>query len=180
LILRRAHGGALAALRVRLPRIALVKVIIVGCGRVGSSLARRLDSEGHEVVVVDERVSAFNRLGDEYNGEMVVGTGIDQAVLIRAGIESCDCFAAVTNGDNRNLMAAQIAKVVFKVGRVITRIYDPIREQVYRDLGLETLCTTTIASDLIHDYFAEGVNKAHTQSATDHAAAIAGAHGTAR
>ena len=155
-----------------------MKIIIVGCGRVGSTLARQLDSEGHEVTVVDERVSAFSRLGDEFGGEMVVGTGIDQGVLIRAGIESCDCFAAVTNGDNRNLMTAQIAKVVFKVNRVITRIYDPIREQVYRDLGLETLCTTTIASGLIHDYFTDGVNKAHSRSASEHAAAVVAANGS--
>jgi trk system potassium uptake protein TrkA len=155
-----------------------VKAIIVGCGRVGSTLARRLDGEGHSVTVVDERVSAFNRLGDEFSGEMLVGTGIDQGVLVRAGIESCDCFAAVTNGDNRNLMAAQIAKVVFRVPRVITRIYDPIREEVYRDLGLETLCTTTIGSRLIHDYFIEGVNKAHAESAEAHALAVAAGDGT--
>lgn len=150
-----------------------MKALIVGCGRVGAALARQLDAEGHQVTVVDERVSAFNRLGDDFHGEMVVGTGIDQSVLVRAGIEGCDCFASVTNGDNRNIMAAQIAKVVFKVPRVITRIYDPIREEVYRDLGLETLCTTTIGAGLIHDYFTSGVNKAHEQSAADHADGIA-------
>jgi trk system potassium uptake protein len=142
-----------------------VKVVIVGCGRVGSSLARDLDASGHEVTIVDERVSAFNRLGDTYKGNMVVGTGIDESVLRRAGIEEADCFCAVTNGDNRNIMAAQVAKVVFKVPRVITRIYDPIREETYREFGLETLCSTTIVSSMINTYFTTGVNTAHAESA---------------
>jgi trk system potassium uptake protein len=139
----------------------VVKVIIVGCGRVGSTLARDLDSEGHQVTVIDERVSAFNRLGDDFKGDMIVGTGIDQSVLAKAGIEHTDCFCSVTNGDNRNIMAAQIAKVVFKVPRVITRIYDPIREEVYREMGLDTICSTTIGARLIHDYFTDGINRAH-------------------
>ena len=138
-----------------------MKVIIVGCGRVGARLAQQLDAEGHHVTVVDERVQAFNRLGSEFSGEMVVGTGIDESVLRRAGIEQADCFCSVTNGDNRNIMAAQIAQHVFKVKRVITRIYDPIREEVYRELGLETLCPTAIGARLIHDYFADGVNRAN-------------------
>lgn len=148
-----------------------MKVIIVGCGRVGSRLARVLESEGHDVTVIDEKVSAFNRLNDEFRGEMIVGNGVDQDLLVRAGIEKADCFAAVTNGDNRNLMSAQIAKVVFKVPRVITRIYDPIREEAYRTLGLETICTTTIASDLIRGYFVDGVNRAHSEPAGDRPAA---------
>lgn len=143
-----------------------MKVVIVGCGRVGSTLARELDAAGHQVTIIDERVSAFNRLGDAFRGEMVVGTGIDQSILQRAGIESADCFASVTNGDNRNIMAAQVAKVVFKVPRVITRIYDPIREQAYRNLGLETICTTVIGSRLIRDYLVEGVNRAHEVAAS--------------
>jgi trk system potassium uptake protein len=140
-----------------------VKVVIVGCGRVGSMLARDLDASGHEVTIVDERVSAFNRLGDTYKGNMVVGTGIDESVLRRAGIEAADCFCAVTNGDNRNIMAAQVAKVVFKVPRVITRIYDPIREETYREFGMETICSTTIVSSMINTYFTTGTNKAHPE-----------------
>jgi trk system potassium uptake protein TrkA len=140
-----------------------VKVVIVGCGRVGSTLARELDTAGHQVTIVDERVSAFNRLGDSYGGSMVVGTGIDESVLRRAGIEEADCFVAVTNGDNRNIMAAQVAKVIFKVERVITRIYDPIREQSYREFGLETICSTTIVSGMITTYFTTGANPAHAQ-----------------
>jgi trk system potassium uptake protein TrkA len=140
-----------------------VRVIIVGCGRVGSRLARALDGAGHHVTVIDEKVSAFDRLGGDFGGDMVVGTGIDQEVLRRAGIEKADCFASVTNGDNRNIMAAQIAKAVFNVPRVVTRIYDPIREEVYRELGLETVCSTTLVADLIHEYLTEGVNRAHPE-----------------
>ena len=142
-----------------------MKVVIVGCGRVGSTLARDLDAAGHRVTIVDERVSAFNRLGESYGGEMVVGTGIDESVLRRAGIEDADCFVAVTNGDNRNIMAAQVAKVIFNVDRVITRIYDPIREQTYRDFGLETICSTTLVSGMISTYFTTGSNPAHAQPA---------------
>ena len=142
-----------------------MKVLIVGCGRVGSTLARDLDAAGHEVTIIDERVSAFKRLGDNFKGDAIVGTGIDESVLRRAGIEHADCFASVTNGDNRNIMAAQIAKVVFKVPRVMTRIYDPIREQVYREMGLETVCSTTILSNLVLGYFLDGVNRAHAEPA---------------
>lgn len=140
-----------------------MKVIILGCGRVGSTLARELDAAGHEVTVIDERVSAFNRLGDSYKGNMVVGTGIDESVLRRAGIEDADCFASVTNGDNRNIMAAQIAKVVFNVPRTITRIYDPIREETYRELGLETICSTRIISAMIGRFLLTGENPAHAE-----------------
>jgi trk system potassium uptake protein len=142
-----------------------VKVVIVGCGRVGSILARDLDSGGHDVTIIDEKVSAFNRLGDGFGGNMVVGTGIDESVLRRAGIEHADCFAAVTNGDNRNIMASQVAKVVFNVPRVITRIYDPIREQTYREFGLETICSTTIISAMIAAFFTTGENPAYAAGA---------------
>lgn len=114
------------------------------------------------MTVVDERVAAFDRLSGDFKGEMVVGTGIDESVLRRAGIESADCFASVTNGDNRNIMAAQIAKRIFNVPCVITRIYDPIREDVYRGLGLETFCPTSLGAGLIHDYFVKSGHGAPT------------------
>ena len=133
-----------------------MKCVILGCGRVGSYLARRLDGEGHEVSVIDLDTSAFNRLGEDFRGEMVPGDGLDEQTLRRAGAEGADCFAAVTNGDNRNLMAAQIAKEIFGVGRVITRVYDPIRAEVYREIGLETICSTVIGAEIIHDYFTAG------------------------
>jgi trk system potassium uptake protein TrkA len=112
-------------------------------------------------------VSAFERLGREFRGEMVVGNCIDEAVLRRAGIEGADCFVSVTNGDNRNLMAAQIAQRIFKVKRVITRLYDPIRESVYREMGLETFCPTTLGADLIREYFLDGVNRGRDASGVD-------------
>jgi trk system potassium uptake protein len=145
-----------------LRRIQPVKIVIVGCGRVGSTLARRMAEEGHDVSIVDENLSSFARLGEEFGGQMVVGSGIDEEVLRRAGIEQSDCFASVTNGDNRNIMAAQIAKEVFKVKRVITRIYDPIRADVYRELGLETICPTTISAALPEEFFETGHNSAQS------------------
>ncbi len=150
-----------------------MKVIIVGCGRVGARLARQLDAEGHSVAVVDQQVSAFDRLGREFGGAMVVGNCVDEAVLRRAGIEGADCFVSVTNGDNRNLMAAQIAQRIFKVKRVITRLYDPIRESVFREMGLETFCPTTLGADLIREYFLEGVNRGRDASGVDGTAARA-------
>jgi trk system potassium uptake protein TrkA len=144
-----------------------MKVIIVGCGRVGAQLARQLDAEDHQVAVVDQQVAAFERLGRDFGGEMIVGNCIDEAVLRRAGVASADCFVAVTNGDNRNLMAAQIAQRIFKVRRVITRVYDPIRESVYSELGLETFCPTTLGANLIRDYFREGVNRGHPTREVD-------------
>jgi trk system potassium uptake protein TrkA len=145
-----------------------VKIVIVGCGRVGSTLARRLVAEGHQVSVIDENVSSFGRLGEDFGGQMVVGSGIDEEVLRRAGIEGADCFASVTNGDNRNIMAAQIAQEVFKVPRVVTRIYDPIRADVYREIGLETVCPTTIGAGILHEFFMTGRNVAQSGTlATD-------------
>ncbi len=151
-----------------------VKTVIVGCGRVGSTLARTMAAAGHEVSVVDELVSSFARLGEDFEGQMVVGSGIDEEVLRRAGIETADCFASVTNGDNRNIMAAQIAKDVFHVKRVITRIYDPIRAEVYRELGLETICPTTIGAGILHEFFVSGINPAHSGTLITDAARVQG------
>lgn len=142
-----------------------MKCVILGCGRVGSYLARLLDGEGHQVSVIDLDMAAFNRLGEDFGGNMVPGNGLDEQSLRRAGIEEADCFAAVTNGDNRNLMAAQLAKEVFGVRRVITRVYDPIRAEVYRDIGLETICSTVIGAHMIHDYLTAATPAAQPRSA---------------
>lgn len=136
-----------------------MKAVIVGCGRVGAALARQLTAEGHDVTVVDMTLSAFDRLGENFPGHMVIGNGLEEGTLVRAGIESADCFASVTNGDNRNLMMAQVAKHIFGVKRVITRLYDPIRADVYRDLGLETFCSTAIGAGIISEYFDTGRNR---------------------
>ncbi|MCS7275406.1 MAG: TrkA family potassium uptake protein [Dehalococcoidia bacterium] len=119
-----------------------MKVVIMGCGRVGSELAVRLDVEGHQVTVLDINPDAFRRLPPDFKGRRVVGNGIDQDVLRRVGLAEADVFIAVTQGDNRNVMAAQIAKHIFQVPKVICRIYDPIREEIYRELGLETYSPT--------------------------------------
>jgi len=133
-----------------------MNVIILGCGRVGSTLARRLHHDGHSVTVVDLAAEAFRRLGTKFKGQRVVGNGLDRDVLKRAGIESCDVFVSVTQGDNRNLMTAQIAREVFKVPQVVTRINDPIRADAYRQMGLITICGPTIVSGLIRDFLTEG------------------------
>jgi len=129
--------------------------LIVGCGRVGSALAKLLDADGHEVIVVDENPGAFKRLGPKFKGHEVVGTGIDYDVLKRAGAATADGFIAVTNGDNRNIMAALIAKRMFKIKRIVARIYDPPRGQMYRELGVQTVCPTTVGARLIRDVLME-------------------------
>jgi trk system potassium uptake protein len=132
-----------------------MRYLIVGCGRVGSALAKYLDADGHEVIVVDENASAFKRLGQRFKGHVVVGTGIDYDVLKRAGAATADGFIAVTNGDNRNIMAALIAQRMFKIKRIVARIYDPQRGQMYRELGVQTVCPTTVGAKLIRDVLME-------------------------
>jgi len=119
-----------------------MRIIIMGCGRVGAGLAKALVQEGHQVTVVDADGASFARLGHDFPGALVVGTGIDEEVLRRAGIEQADAFVAVTNWDNTNVMAAQVAREIFGVRRVVCRVYDPGREEFYRALGLETICPT--------------------------------------
>ncbi|MBV8244725.1 MAG: TrkA family potassium uptake protein [Candidatus Eremiobacteraeota bacterium] len=132
-----------------------MRYLIVGCGRVGSALAKYLDADGHEVIVIDENAAAFKRLGQKFKGHVVVGTGIDYDVLKRAGAATADGFVAVTNGDNRNIMAALIAQRMFKIKRVVARIYDPPRGQMYRELGVETVCPTIVGAKLIRDVLME-------------------------
>jgi trk system potassium uptake protein TrkA len=133
-----------------------MNMVILGCGRVGSTLARLMYHEGHQVTIIDLQSEAFRRLGQKYKGGRIVGNGIDEDVLKRAGIETAQVFIAVTQGDNRNIMAAQIARHVFNVPQVVARIYDPIRADRYRQLGVVTLFTTTIASGLLKDYVTSG------------------------
>jgi len=128
-----------------------MKIIILGCGRVGARLALMLEKEGHTVNVVDKNRESFKRLGNNFKGKKVGGLGIDQDILKKAGIEGADAFIALTNGDNTNIMSSQIAKEIFKVPKVISRIYDPIREYAYRTLGLQTLSTTTLGAKIIRN-----------------------------
>jgi trk system potassium uptake protein TrkA len=127
-----------------------MKLVIVGCSRVGAMVATALSERGDDVTVIDINRRSFDRLGKDFKGTMLVGNGIDEDVLRQAGIETADGFASLTNGDNRNIMSAQIAREVFKVKRVITRIYDPIRENVYHELGLNTICPTLAGAHHIH------------------------------
>jgi len=128
-----------------------MKYVIVGCGRVGSQLAKLLATERHDVVVIDENPAAFKRLGTRFPGRVEVGTGIDYDVLKRAGADDADGFIAVTDGDNRNVMAALIAQRMFGIKKIVARIYDPPRGQLYRELGLETVCPTTMGAKVIRD-----------------------------
>ncbi len=129
-----------------------MKFVILGCGRVGSTLARMLSREGHDVCVVDWSPSAFRRLGPNFKGRTVRGNGIDGDVLKKAGIESADAFVAATQGDNTNIMSVQIAKVIFNVPKTVARIYDPIRAYAYRELGIDTICSTSIISGVFFDF----------------------------
>jgi trk system potassium uptake protein TrkA len=128
-----------------------MKAVIMGCGRVGARVAELLDRTGNHVAVIDTDSRAFRRLPANFGGETIIGTGIDEDVLRRAGIEDADAFIAVSNGDNRNIMAAQVARLIFNVPEVVCRIYDPVREDTYRRLGLTTVCPTTTISAIILD-----------------------------
>ncbi len=130
-------------------------VIIVGCGRVGSELAKLLSSEGHNVVVIDRAAKSFERLGRTFNGLTLPGNGFDVELLKHAGIAQADAFCSVTNGDNTNIVAAQVAKKIFKVPKVIARVYDPNRADIYRSLGLDILSGTILFAAMIRDKIIE-------------------------
>jgi trk system potassium uptake protein TrkA len=126
-----------------------VKLVIVGCGRVGAGLAEAFDNGGHQVVIIDLSTRAFDRLSEEFKGQAVRGDGTDEDVLRRAGAEGCDIFLALTEGDNRNVMAAQVAMEKLSVGKALAKINDPVRAAAYADLGIATVCRTTMLTDAI-------------------------------
>ena len=128
-----------------------MKALIMGCGRVGARLAGLLDVDGHSVTVVDTNSFSFRRLPPGFKGVALAGNGLDQEVLKKAGVEEADVFIAVTQGDNRNVMAAQIAKHIFNVPRSVCRIYDPLRQELYNTLGLETISPTTVFAQLLRE-----------------------------
>lgn len=128
-----------------------MKVVIMGCGRVGAQLASLLDADGHEITILDVDAYSFRRLATTFGGTALIGNGVDEAALRRAGIEGADVFVALTQGDNRNVMAAQIAKHIFNVPRVICRIYDPLRQELYDTLGIEAFSPTTIFAQLVKE-----------------------------
>lgn len=126
-------------------------VVIMGCGRAGTRLARRLDRDGHSVAVVDKDPTAFHLLGLDFKGRTVTGIGFDSSTLIEAGVERADAFIAVSSGDNSNIVSAIVAKDVFHVPKVITRIYDPRRAQIYRRMGIPTVAPVTWGANKLMD-----------------------------
>ena len=128
-----------------------MKVIIMGCGRVGAQLATLLDKEGHQVTAIDVDAYSFRRLPPDFGGTALIGSGVNEDDLKKAGIEEADAFVAVTQGDNRNVMASQIAKHIFKVPKVVCRIYDPLRRDIYSLLGLEAISPTTVFAQMLKE-----------------------------
>jgi trk system potassium uptake protein TrkA len=128
-----------------------MNIIIMGCGRVGARLASLLDEDGHKVTIIDNDTYSFRRLPPSFSGTALFGNGTDEESLKKAGIEEADIFVAVTQGDNRNTMACQIARHIYKVPRVVCRIYDPLREEMYSALGLETISPTKIFAQLLRE-----------------------------
>lgn len=123
----------------------------MGSGRVGAQLAALLDADRHQVTVLDTDTYSFRRLPPDFGGTALVGNGLDQTALKKAGIEEADVFVAVTQGDNRNVMAAQIAQHIFNVPKVICRIYDPLRQELYQTLGIEAISPTTIFARILKE-----------------------------
>ncbi len=126
-------------------------IIIVGCGRVGAQLAKFLSEEGHNIILIDKNIKSFDRVGATFNGITQTGNGCDINVLKKAGIEKADVFCALTDYDNTNIMAAQIAKKIFSVSKVFARVYDPHKAEIYKTLGLDTVSGTIIFAEVIKD-----------------------------
>jgi trk system potassium uptake protein TrkA len=124
-------------------------VVIMGCGRVGSTLARSVEKRGHTVAVIDSNPDAFRRLGPTFSGDKITGVGFDQSVLGEANIEQAHAFAAVSSGDNSNIISARVARETFGIDKVVARIYDPGRAEVYQRLGIPTVATVKWTSDQI-------------------------------
>lgn len=129
-----------------------MKIVIVGCGRVGSTLAENLDADGHDVIIFDIRTAAFDRLPETFKGIAIRGDGTDEEVLRQAGADGADIFLSLTEGDNRNIMAAQVATETFGIPRVIAKINDPVRAAAYSDLGVVTLCRTNLIVDSLAQF----------------------------
>lgn len=157
-----------------------MRVVIMGCGRVGAGLAQQLVREGHEVTVLETDAFAFRRLLPQFEGRRLQGSGTDDRILIEAGIEQTDVFVAVASGDNRNILASQKAKEIYGVKRVVTRVKDPLRAELFARLGLETFSPTKVGIGLAHEAVmhdgtpsARGASSA--QSASSNAATSEGA-----
>jgi trk system potassium uptake protein TrkA len=128
-----------------------MNVVVMGCGRLGSRIAGILEQEGHALTVVDISEASFRRLPEGFKGRRVNGNGMDARTLEKAGIKEAEAFLALTQGDNRNYFASQMAKEVYSVRRVLCRVYDPLREQIFRELGLETFSPTSFGAQIMVD-----------------------------
>lgn len=128
-----------------------MNILIMGCGRLGSRLSTLLDAAGHSVTILDTNPGSFRRLPESFRGARMIGNGMDGPILERAGIRQMDAFIAVTQGDNRNYFASQMAREVYGVSRVLCRIYDPVREQIFRELGLETFSPTSLGAKIMFE-----------------------------
>jgi trk system potassium uptake protein len=128
-----------------------MKLIVIGCGRVGSTIAKRFAAEGWDVTAVDEKESALSRLGEDWTGGFIVGHGMDSSVLREAGIEDADSVVIATDGDNTNLVIGQVAQKRFGIECTVVRILDPARADFYRERGLRTICPTSTAIDALTD-----------------------------
>ncbi len=128
-----------------------MKIIIMGCGRVGTQLAKIMSKENHDITVIDSTNEALDRLGNEFKGKISSGVGLDKDILIKAGIQMADAFAAVSASDNANIIAARIARTIFRVPRVVARIFDPQRAEIYRRLGLLTISPTVWGAERIRE-----------------------------
>ncbi len=148
-------------LRVERRRSSLpaVHLVIMGCGRVGARLAMELDQEGHSVAVIDQSTASFRKLGQGYGGLTVTGVGFDRDTLLEAGIDRADAFAAVSSGDNSNIISARVARERFGVATVVARIYDPRRAEIYQRLGIPTVATVRwTSSQIMRHLFPEGAH----------------------
>ena len=135
-----------------------MKTIIVGCGRVGSVLADSFDRAGHDVIVIDTSTSAFDRLPGSFGGSAIRGDGTDEDTLRRAGADGADLFMAMTEGDNRNVMASQLATEALGAKQVIAKINDPLRAAAYAELGLATLCRTNLMATAVSEFLGLGLS----------------------
>ncbi|MER3487567.1 MAG: TrkA family potassium uptake protein [Chloroflexota bacterium] len=154
-----------------------MKSVIIGCGRVGATLAEALEDLGHDVIIIDIRTSAFDRLSSTFRGSAIRGDGTDEDVLRRAGADDADLFIALTEGDNRNIMAAQIAARTFGIPRVVAKVNDPVRAEAYATLGIATLCRTNLMVDAIYEYL--GLPRRHPPGVVRPTDVVAGVTATA-
>ncbi|MEM9952816.1 MAG: TrkA family potassium uptake protein [Chloroflexota bacterium] len=127
------------------------KVVVVGCGRLGSTVASDLSANGHRVIVIDTRESSFDKLAQSYSGYKIVGDAVEYQTLAEADIDDADFLFAATTEDNTNLMVAQVAKKFFNIGTVVARVYDPHREVIYKDFGIKTISPTRLSSDVFQN-----------------------------